>query len=247
MQSAKQEEWFKQWFESSFYEVLYQQRDESEAKAFVSRLVSHLQIDNTGMDVLDLACGSGRHAATLQALGFKVTGIDLSERAIGQARARQLENCHFYVHDMRLFFADAKFDLGVNLFTSLGYFENKADNLEAVRTFYRAIKPGGLAVIDFFNSNCVVSNLVEKQTKTINNVAFDIYKRIANDFVIKTIDIDTADARCQFEEKVQLLNFQDFNYWFKEVVFEVVATFGDYYLHPFDASASERLIMILKK
>ena len=57
-------------------------------------------------DVLDLACGPGRHAVALAKKGFRVTGVDLSpfllQRARGLARVENV-NVEWVRDDMRYF------------------------------------------------------------------------------------------------------------------------------------------------
>src|SRR5687768_10522825 len=93
--------WFKDWFNSPYYHQLYFKRDESEAAAFINKLIDHLQ-PVTGAEMLDVACGKGRHSIQLASKGFKVTGIDLSEDSIREAKEFEEPNLEFFVHDMRL-------------------------------------------------------------------------------------------------------------------------------------------------
>ena len=82
-----QPEWFASWFDSPHYHRLYAHRDESEAVAFVDRLIRQLE-PRDGAAVLDLGCGSGRHSRCLAARGFRVTAIDLSAESLARARRR---------------------------------------------------------------------------------------------------------------------------------------------------------------
>lgn len=69
------------WYESFFdrdWLVLADHSDEQRNRAEVDFLVEKLALDR-GARVLDMACGRGRHAIELDARGFRVTGIDISE------------------------------------------------------------------------------------------------------------------------------------------------------------------------
>jgi len=76
-----QKEWFEDWFDTNYYHVLYQNRNEEEARRFIHNLIDHLGIPK-GVKVLDLACGKGRHSITLNDLGYDVLGEDLSPNSI---------------------------------------------------------------------------------------------------------------------------------------------------------------------
>jgi SAM-dependent methyltransferase len=74
--------------------------------------------------VLDLACGSGRHALGLAAKGFKVTGLDTSKDAIERASAAAADlPVDFYLADMRNFSADVPFNAAICLGNSIAYFD----------------------------------------------------------------------------------------------------------------------------
>jgi 2-polyprenyl-3-methyl-5-hydroxy-6-metoxy-1,4-benzoquinol methylase len=60
--------WFESWFDSPFYHKLYHQRDFSEAENFIKKLYDFLKLKEN-LNVLDLACGKGRHALSLNQLG----------------------------------------------------------------------------------------------------------------------------------------------------------------------------------
>jgi SAM-dependent methyltransferase len=99
--------------------------------------------------ILDVACGKGRHAIYLNKLGFNVTGIDLSDNSIAHSKQFENPSLHFYVHDMRRLFRTNSFDLLLNLFTSFGYFERQHHNAMAINAWAAALKSGGKLVIDF--------------------------------------------------------------------------------------------------
>src|SRR5215218_11305382 len=120
-------EWFKEWFDSAFYHKLYFNRDEKEAQAFISNLLSHLQPAATSR-MLDAGCGRGRHARFLASKGFDVTGFDLSHNSIAYAKQFEAENLHFYQHDMRLPSWINYFDVTFNFFTSFGYFPTRREH-----------------------------------------------------------------------------------------------------------------------
>ena len=72
------QQWYASWFDTPFYHILYKDRDHSEAQLFMDNLTNYLNIPEQG-EILDLACGKGRHSMYLNSLGYDVTGVDLSE------------------------------------------------------------------------------------------------------------------------------------------------------------------------
>ena len=114
-------DWYKNWFGSPFYKILYQNRDELEAREFVENLRAYLQ-PPPGCAMLDIACGEGRFARQLAEHGFDVTGIDISHESIEVAKAFETDNLQFFMQDMRFPFYINYFDYAFNFFTSFGYF-----------------------------------------------------------------------------------------------------------------------------
>ena len=74
-------DWFKDWFNSPYYHLLYKNRDDNEARSFMDVLLQKLNMKE-GSCILDLACGKGRHSKYLNEKGFDVTGVDLAKESI---------------------------------------------------------------------------------------------------------------------------------------------------------------------
>jgi SAM-dependent methyltransferase len=101
--------------------------------------------------ILDLCCGPGRHAVPLAKRGFAVTGVDCTSFLVERARARAKEaqvGVELVLEDMRRFRRPAGFDLIVNLFTSFGYFDDKADDLRVLELVRENLKPGGVVLLE---------------------------------------------------------------------------------------------------
>src|SRR5215813_4906950 len=100
--------WFKHWFDSSFYHKLYANRDDTEAAGFIDELIKELQPAPLSR-MLDLGCGNGRHSKYLAAKGFDVTGMDLAASSISAAKRSEGPTLKFYCRDMRVPFGQNTF------------------------------------------------------------------------------------------------------------------------------------------
>ncbi len=238
--------WYKDWFNSPYYHILYKNRDESEAAMFIDNLIKHLKI-NKNDAIWDLACGKGRHSIYLNAKGLNVTGTDLATNNIEEANKSANDRLEFFVHDMRTPFRINYYNFVLNLFTSIGYFENKKDNLKVFKVVYNALKPDGKVVIDFFNCKRVVDCMVSEELKQIDGIDFKISKSVIDGKIVKRIEFRDNSKPVFFEEKVSLLNKSDFLTMANQCGFQLESEFGDYQLNPFDPDSSERLILIFKK
>lgn len=245
-------EWFAEWFDSPYYHLLYQNRNEEEAKVFIEKLCAHIKlVPQTA--VLDLACGKGRHSITLAKLGYQVTGADLAPNSIQLAKEAQatlaLDNLQFLVHDMREAIPNTRFGAIFNLFTSFGYFDDLAANQRVCQAISDMLDPNGLLVIDFLNAQKVVSNLVAAETLYRGDIRFDIKRWATNGHIYKEITIQDPKVEAPigpFTERVQALGSTEFQALLAPH-FELLQTLGSYYLDAFDPASSERLILIAKK
>ena len=150
--------WFKEWFNSRYYHLLYGKRDESEAEIFINNLMHVIQ-PAPESKFLDLACGKGRHALQIANSGYEVHGVDLSEESIAAARQLAKEQLVFEVRDMRQTYLPNYFNYIFNLFTSFGYFDKPEDNLSTLIAVKNGLQPGGVFVQDYFNATKVVNLL----------------------------------------------------------------------------------------
>lgn len=246
--SMAEKEWYKDWFNSPFYHKLYFERDEQEAVAFINKLINHLQ-PKPGSRMLDVACGKGRHSKTLAAMGFEVTGIDISPDSIAFAKQFEKENLSFFVHDMRLPFWGNYFDMAFNFFTSFGYFKTRREHDDAIRTIARSLKPGGYFIIDYLNVHCAEDHLLHDEKKIIDKTVYDINRWEDDTHFFKKIVITDPSLKepLSYTEKVAKFSLGDFTDMLSYQRLQVQEVFGDYQFNPYDVRKTPRMIIIARK
>ncbi|WP_053992636.1 bifunctional 2-polyprenyl-6-hydroxyphenol methylase/3-demethylubiquinol 3-O-methyltransferase UbiG [Mangrovimonas sp. TPBH4] len=237
-------QWYKSWFDTPFYHILYKDRNQHEAQRFMDNLSKYLNL-TPDSKILDLACGRGRHSKYLNSLGYDVTGVDLSENSIAHAKQFETEKLHFKVHDM-CSPCEEEFDAVLNLFTSFGYFDNDENNLATIKAIKHNLNTYGLGVIDFMNKDFVVSNLVPEETKTMEGIDFHLKRYLKDGYVFKDISFSYEGQEYKFQERVKALSLEDFESLFEKADVYLLDVFGDYNLRKFYKASSERLIMIFK-
>ena len=238
--------WFENWFDSPYYHILYKNRNEKEAEVFVDNLVQYLQIPK-GSTLIDIACGKGRHATNFNSLGLDVVGIDLSKKSIASASKNENATLKFAVHDMREVYQKNSFDVVTNLFTSFGYFEKVEDEQKAITAMANNLKTEGILIIDFMNVKKVISNLVLNEQKVIDNIKFNIKRKLENGQIIKDIEIIDSLKNQKFQEMVKAITLADFSEYLSVAGLKIIDIFGNYNLEKFNATSSDRLILICKK
>ena len=238
-------DWFKEWFNTTYYHTLYKNRDEDEAMQFIDNLCTHLKIE-ADSKILDLACGKGRHAMHLAKKGFRTTGVDLAEQSIFKAKENSNPKVQFAVHDMRKVFKKNEFNFVFNLFTSFGYFKNLDENIDVLNGVAKNLKKDGLLVLDFLNAHKVIANLVPSEQKEIDGIQFKIKRNYDGKSIVKDIFVKDQDREFTFQERVSAFNLKDMNRMAESVGLEIIQTFGNYKLNPFKEKSSDRLILVMK-
>ena len=241
-------EWFKDWFNSPYYHILYENRDETEAAAFIDRLILHL-LPKPDARMLDIACGKGRHSIQLANKGYAVTGIDISPSSILEAQSTPSENPEFFVHDMRHPFRINYYDYAFNFFTSFGYFDTYRDHLNAIRSMTLSLKKGGCFIMDYLNPSYIKKNLQPYSEVKKGSMVFHIERSHDQDYFYKKISIHTPDKPepLIFMEKVANFDLNSFQNMFALNGLTLLNVFGDYSLHAFMENESPRMIMIFRK
>ena len=252
---GERDPWYASWFGEE-YLALYPERDDREARhqsAFASGVLeSYARQGRIG--ILDLACGTGRHAVVLgkSALGpLGVVGLDLSHHLLSEARRRSGSLCPGYVRsDMRsLPFADAVFGAVVNFFTSFGYFEDPHDDARVLRETARVLAPGGAFLSDVFNAERVIRTLASREEKTVAGQRISIRRRYdpVTRRVEKDIEMGTGPNRQTFRERVRAYSESELRALHGAAGLRIRAVYGDFDGSPFDVQRSARLILLAEK
>ncbi len=242
-------DWYEEWFNTKEYLEVYKNRDDVEAETLTELILSNIAIEGSAK-ILDMAAGAGRHAINFARRGFNVTAVDLSRNLIKVAKENASVydlNIDFVHSDIRKFETSDKFDLVLNLFTSIGYFDNDEENFELLRKAYGLLKPGGCFVLDYFNKNYLEANLIPSSVETINGAVINQNRSIRGDRVIKEIIIKKNGDIKKFFESVRMFSFNELQTELENTGFKIISDFGDLDGKPFVLETSPRVIIIASK
>jgi SAM-dependent methyltransferase len=156
-----------EWFESDEFwrrcePFLFTAEHEAEAEDEVSLLLA--LADPPGHRVLDLCCGTGRHAVPLARRGMAVTGVDRTALYLAHARDRARRagvEVEWVQQDAREYRRPGAHDLVISLYTSLGLFEDDADDLRVLSNARESLAPGGRLVIEMVSREWIAENFEE--------------------------------------------------------------------------------------
>lgn len=195
MQTAKRK---KEWFDDdSFWRELYPfmfpekriaDADEQIAKALALTKPA-------GMSVLDLCRGPGRCSIALAKRRFHATGVDrtayLLNKALAKARAAHLK-IEWVQQDMRDFVRPRAFALVLSMFTSVGYFDDRQEDMTVLKNMFTSLQPGGACLIETLGKE-YLAKIFQPTTSTVlpdgtvwveRHKIFDDWTRVRNEWLI---------------------------------------------------------------
>jgi SAM-dependent methyltransferase len=246
----------KDWYKKSFghtYLELYAHRDKQEAFRDIERLIQWLSISRDEL-LLDLCCGTGRHLIALHEIGFRhIIGLDLSEDLLkfaalelSKAGARNVKLIH---EDMRDIPYRNYFGVVLSLFTSFGYFLHDRENRKVIERVSKALKSGGIFVLDYINRDYGIEHLVSEDMKTVNDKNIINIRRLSKDQrrIEKTTVVLTNDGHKKtFYESVRLYSVLELQNIICECGFKKIKKYGSLGGEKFTPD-SKRLVLVCEK
>ena len=159
-----------------YYNLLYKDKDYQAEADFA--LACFRRAGCIPAALLDLGCGTGRHALEMAKQGVAVTGVDRSETMLGmgQAMLGELAPTDYpaplpeLLHgDARIVRLDKKFDAVVSLFHVMSYQNTEEDALAVMETAKEHLKTGGLFLFDFWHGPGVLRDLPERRERVLED------------------------------------------------------------------------------
>lgn len=179
---------------AEFYNLLYNEKDYVKESAYISELIAKYRNNAGNTKVLDLACGTGKHAFELERLGYSIDGSDISadmiEIASAQAQQRN-SKVGFYNYS----FQDAdkiqkEYDVVISMFSAINYLVSYQDISKTLANISKLLTDKGIFIFDYWNGNAVVRDyspvkVLQKSNETdeilrISRTNLDILQQVAN-------------------------------------------------------------------
>ena len=147
----------KQWYESLFenYAQKYDQECFVQGTIGECNFIEQEMNHDKSLNIIDIGCGTGRHAIELTKRGYNVTGVDLSEDQIKRAREKAQEagvSIDFQTQDARNLPFDSEFDLAIMLCEGgFSLMETDEMNFEILKNAAKALKDSGKLIFTTLN------------------------------------------------------------------------------------------------
>ena len=131
----KEAQTYDSWYQTTLGSYVFQKE---------SRLLSKMIGETSCKNMLEVGCATGIHSRFLIRDDNRITGVDISNEMIAEAKKYQSENLRFTVMDaLHLDFKDNTFDIVFSA-TMIEFIEKKQDLYQEL---LRVLKPGGFLVI----------------------------------------------------------------------------------------------------
>lgn len=157
---------------ANFYDVLYQDKNYEAECDYLEKVFCDYGVKRIHT-VLDLGCGTGGHAIPLVGRGYRVMGIDRSERMIRIAQQKALssgvaDRAQFQCGDIQKFDLGKTFEAIISMFAVIGYQTSNQKFFSTLQTIRKHLVSGGLFVWDFWYGPAVLKKRPTERAKVIS-------------------------------------------------------------------------------
>ncbi|WP_019616975.1 class I SAM-dependent DNA methyltransferase [Psychromonas ossibalaenae] len=155
---------------AQYYDLLYSEKNYEGEVSYIEELIRSYSTKSSS--ILDLGCGTGKHAQLLCDKGFNVHGVDLSQEMLAVAEQRRqgregaLKFTHSSIQNLKL---ESKFDVVISLFHVMSY-QNSQEKLHAAFDVVKKhLKNGGIFIFDFWYGPAVLTDLPATRVKRLES------------------------------------------------------------------------------
>ncbi len=241
--------WWQKFFDENYLKVYeeVERRASREAESILK-----MMDPKPKAQILDLCCGYGRHCIELAQRGFVVTGYDLSDFFLEKAKKDSAAlglKIKFIKGDMRKLPFENQFDAVLNIFTSFGFFDKEKDDLRVLKGVCKALKGGGLFLLDLINREQQIRNFQrrrwrpERDFTMLEDNFFDLFTSRWES--TRTLLFQNG-KRKEYSISLRLYSFAEMLNLLKRSGFVLESVYGDFDFSEYCLD-SPRMILISRK
>jgi SAM-dependent methyltransferase len=243
------------------YDVFYETKPYGDEAAFIAgRLKEHGAAPPRRL--LELACGTGRHALELQRSGYDITATDYSSSVLEVARARAADAgapIDFQRQDMRaLDLGGRRFGAAICLFDALGYVQTNEAVVDTLRGLHRALEPSGVFVFEVWHAAAMLRSFEPLRVREFQDGDRRIIRVSTTELLVDQqlarvkYDIVVLDAggtaRTFSETHVgRYFSLQEIRYFLESCDFELLEAFDGFSENRSITSATWHIVAVARK
>lgn len=201
-----------------------------------------------GARLLDVPCGNGRLTFELASRGYRVTGVDLAEEFIEEARSRARDGStlvDFILGDMRFIEGVGVYDGAFCFGNSFGFLEY-ADMEKFLAGVARALKPGARFIVNTaMTAESVLPDFEEQSCHEIGDIVTTIKERyLAEESCVDSEYIFERNGETDSRKaKHWIYTVAEIRRMLERAGFEVVICFGSLKGEPFKLGSRELFVV----
>ncbi len=208
-----------------YYNLLYRDKDYAGETEFALAVLNSQGC--APKTLLDLGCGTGRHAVEMARNGVCATGVDCSETMLTLGResmgalaqeALPAPVPELIQGDARTVRLGRKFDAVISLFHVMSYQNTEEDALAELITAREHLEPGGLFLFDFWHGPGVLRDLPERRERVLEDGDTRVRRlatpelRLCDNIVVVNYAVSICDLKNG--RAVELNEAHSMRYWF---------------------------------
>jgi SAM-dependent methyltransferase len=166
---------------SKYYDLLYRDKDYATESEYIENMVR--RFDRNATTILELGCGTGKHARLLADRDWQVTGVEVSQSMLQLALTRtvvkQTPHGGFFEAipgDARFVRIDRTFDAVVSLFHVVSYQTTNADVENMFSTASHHLNSGGVFIFDLWYGPAVLHEHPVVRVKRMENEEINVLR-----------------------------------------------------------------------
>jgi len=208
-----------------YYNLLYRDKDYNGETLYILKLLN--KHGCSPKTLLDLGCGTGRHALEMTKHGISVTGVDMSQTMLDMGNELiDNQNTKEYsvslptlLHgDARTVRVNKKYDVVTSLFHVLSYQNTEEDALAVLKTAKEHLNTNGLFLFDFWYGPGVLTDPPTIREKVIEDNEFKVYRKATpvhrvNDNIVE-VHYDVCFTSKKNGHESSLNECHTMRYWF---------------------------------
>lgn len=159
---------------SSYYDLLYSDKDYSKEAAYVTGLIRAMNSD--AVSILEYGCGTGNHARYMCEEQFNVTGLERSAEMVVLAKEKNINGFDPQCADITSFALNKKFDIVTALFHVISYLAENTALVNCFRCTNKHLDIGGHFIFDTWYGPAVYAQKPETRIKRLQNNEIEVVR-----------------------------------------------------------------------
>jgi ubiquinone/menaquinone biosynthesis C-methylase UbiE len=247
-------------FVARYCDVVYEKvRDTQQEICFLCWIFRELA-DADVREILDVACGAGRHAIPLSKKRYMVTGVDRSQAMLDVLRDRAgqvgieipVTRCNMKDIEFK-----EEFDAIICMYTSFNYLLTDQDIEKALAAFHRALRPCGIFILDLMNPifyigkfrEITVEHHQEGQLciqRTFKHTLDEVRSLWYQDEFVVVNDGNSVSTRREIHT-MRMLTYPEISRFIRDAQFVDIECYGNFTDLVSAEDKAERLILVCKR